>query len=235
MNCFKLMQTKITSMKYIGFTIIALSVFLFSCTSTLEKKYSKESTNDDMKELAENIDSNDFQLILGTMLRYSMNEKNLEGMTYKEVLLDGKEYVAEQKRIEEEQKALAEKAKKEEEERIKKLNDVIVVTCFEKGFTKVKYDSYITFKFALKNKSDQGIRAVKGTILFTNLFDDEVKGISFVYDKPIATNSEVTWEAQSEYNQFIDSDKDLRTKDLKDLKVIWTPEKVIFEDGSTLE
>ena len=30
-------------------------------------------------------------------------------------------------------------------------------------------------------------------------------------------------------------DKTLKNKDLKDLKVVWNPEKIIFEDGTTLE
>lgn len=33
----------------------------------------------------------------------------------------------------------------------------------------------------------------------------------------------------------MDDDKTLENKDLKDLKVVWEPEKVIFEDGTTLE
>ena len=38
-----------------------------------------------------------------------------------------------------------------------------------------------------------------------------------------------------EYNQFKDKDQALKNKDLKDIKVVWKPEKIIFEDGSTLE
>jgi hypothetical protein len=33
----------------------------------------------------------------------------------------------------------------------------------------------------------------------------------------------------------MDEDQTLKNKDLKDLKVVWKPEKIIFKDGTTLE
>lgn len=45
----------------------------------------------------------------------------------------------------------------------------------------------------------------------------------------------ITWNATTDYNQFKDEDKAMRNKDLKDMKVIWNPEKIIFEDDSILE
>lgn len=139
------------------------------------------------------------------------------------------------KKKEAEQKALAEKAAKEEAERIKKLTEAVIVSCFDKGFAQVDYQDYITYKFVIQNKSDKSIRAVKGGITFTNLFDEEIKSLNFVYDQPIPAGEEVNWNATTDYNQFMDDDKTLKNKDLKDLKVVWKPEKIIFEDGTTLE
>jgi hypothetical protein len=150
-------------------------------------------------------------------------------------LIHRQKWKAEQEKKEAEQKALAEKAAKEEAERIKKLTEAVIVSCFEKGFTKYNYEDYITYKFVIKNKSDKNIRAVKGGITFTNLFDEKISSLNFVYDQPIEAGTEITWDAQTDYNQFKDEDKTLRNKDLKDIKVVWKPEKIIFEDGTTLE
>ena len=38
-----------------------------------------------------------------------------------------------------------------------------------------------------------------------------------------------------DYNQFRDEDVRLRNKDIEDLKIVWTPEKILFEDGTSLE
>ena len=59
--------------------------------------------------------------------------------------------------------------------------------------------------------------------------------MNFVYDKPIEAGKQVNWDANTEYNQFRSEDKTLKNKDLKDLKVVWNPEKILFEDGTTLE
>lgn len=214
---------------------ISLIGLLWSCSSPLDRKFSEESSEKDIKEIKSELDSTELMLLAGSMIRLQMTGEKLEEMTYREILDNGKEWKAEQEKIEAEQKALAEKAKKEEEARIKKLTESVLVTCYSKSFAEYDYQEYITYKFVIQNKSDKGIRAVKGSISFTNLFDDEIKSLSFVYDQPIAAGKEVTWNAQTDYNQFMDDDVALKNKDLKDLKVVWKPEKVIFEDGTTLE
>jgi hypothetical protein len=214
---------------------ISLIGLLWSCSSPLDRKFSEETSEKDIKEIKSELDSTELMLLAGSMIRLQMTGEKLEEMTYREILDNGKEWKAEQEKIEAEQKALAEKAKKEEEARIKKLTESVLVSCYSKSFAEYDYQEYITYKFVIQNKSDKGIRAVKGSISFTNLFDDEIKSLSFVYDQPIAAGKEVTWNAQTDYNQFMDDDVALKNKDLKDLKVVWKPEKVIFEDGTTLE
>ena len=156
-------------------------------------------------------------------------------MTYGQILENGKAWKAEQDRIEAEQKALQEKAAREEAERLTRLQNTVMVTCFEKGFSEVNYQDYITYKFAIQNKSDQDIRAVKGEIMFTDLFDDEIKTLSFTYDETIDAGATANWNATTDYNQFMNDDVKLRNKDLEDLKIVWKPIKVIFNDGTTLE
>ena len=215
--------------------LLGVATLLISCSSPMNKKFNQETAAEDIKDIRSELDSTEIKLLAGSIFRLKLQDKKLEGMTYAEILEDGKEWKAEQERKEAEQKALAEKAAKEEAERLKKLTEAVVVSCFEKGFTEYNYEDYITYKFVIKNKSDKDIRAVKGGITFTNLFDEEISSLNFVYDQPIEAGIEVKWNAQTDYNQFLDKDKTLRNKDLKDLKVVWKPEKIIFEDGTTLE
>lgn len=215
--------------------LIGITAFLFSCSSPMDKKFNEKTAKEDITAIKNKIDSTELKLLAGTMVRLKFQDKNLEEMTYSEILEDGKKWKAEQEKIEAEQKALAEKAAREETEKFKRLNEAVVVTCFKKGYAEYDYEDYITYKFVIKNKSDKKIRAVKGGITFTNLFDDEISSLSFVYDQPIEAGTEVNWNATTDYNQFKDEDQALKNKDLKDLKVIWKPEKIIFEDGTTLE
>ena len=215
--------------------LVGMTAVLFSCSTPMEKKYNEKTALKDIQLIKAAIDSTEFNLLAGSVFRLKLEDKKLEEMTYAEILEDGKKWKAEQEKIEAEQKALAEKAAKDEAERIKKLTESVIVSCFEKGYSEVDYQDYITYKFVILNKSEKAIRAVKGDITFTNLFDEKIKSLSFVYDKPIEAGEQVNWDATTEYNQFMSGDKTLKNKDLKDLKVVWNPEKIIFEDGTTLE
>lgn len=224
-----------TEMKKLLVLFGLLTILLSSCTSPLDKTFNEETVENDIEAIRSELDSNEINLLAGSLIRLGIQQKNLSEMTYREILENGKNWKAEQDRLEAEQKALAEKAAREEAERVERLNKAVIVTCFEKGFVKVDYQEYITYKFAIQNKSEKDMRAIKGSITFTNLFDDEIKTLSFVYDEPIEAGKTVNWEAQTDYNKFIDEDKSLKSKDLEDIKVVWKPEKVIFGDGSTLE
>lgn len=216
------------------FTITALFI-LASCSNPLKKTYSEASIGEDLKLLKEELGEGETDLIVGTIFRYTLEEKELEGKTYKELLKEGEKWKSEAAAAEAEAKLMAEKAAKDEANRMIKLKQAVMVSCFEKGFMELDYKDFITYKFIIKNKTDKPIRAVKGSITFTNLFDDEINSLSFVYDQPIAANTKAIWNAQTDYNQFMDEDISLKNKDIEDMKVIWKPEKIIFEDGSFLE
>lgn len=215
--------------------LILSSFLMLACSSPLDTKYSEQTIIEDAKELRNELDSSEVKLLLGSIFRLSLAQKDLTKMTYGEILEDGKAWKAEQDRIEAEQKALQEKAAREETERIARLQNAAMVTCFKKGYTKIDYQDYITYGFAIQNKSNQDIRAIKGDILFTDLFDEKISTISFTYDQPIKAGTTVNWNASTDYNQFMDDDVRLKNKELKDLKIVWKPIKVIFQDGSTLE
>jgi len=215
--------------------IIFSSVLFVACSSPLDKRYSEDSFEEDAKQLRSEVDSADAMLLMGSIFRLTMQKEDLTQLTYGEILENGKAWKAEQDRIEAEQKALQEKTAREEAERIARLQNTVMVTCFEKGFSEVNYQDYITYKFVIQNKSDQDIRAVKGEIMFTDLFDDEIKKFTFTYDESIDAGATANWNAQTDYNQFINDDVELRNKDLEDLKIVWKPIKVIFQDGTTLE
>ncbi len=215
--------------------IYILMFLIFSCASPLDKKFSEETSEGDIKEIRSKLDSADLMLLAGSIIRLKLSGEDMEQMTYNEILNKGRDWKKELEIQQAEQKAMAEKARLEEEERTTMLTESVMVSCFHKSYAKIDYQDYITFKFAISNKTDKSIRAVKGVLVFTNLFGDEIKSISFVYDQTILPNSDATWNAQTDYNQFIDSDVALKNKDLEDLIVVWKPEKIIFDDGTSLE
>lgn len=220
-------------MKFIPFILCIL--LLAGCASPLDRKYSESTLEEDAKAIKSKLDSNDANLLMGNLIRLTMLKKDMTKMTYREIIEDGKAWKRELEKKEASEKALREKAELEEADRFRRLSEAVAVACYQKGYKTANYDDYITYAFAIQNKSEKGIRAIKGEIVFTDLFDDEISKLGFTYDQPIGSNSTVKWNATSEYNQFKESDRSLKNKELKDIKVIWKPEKIIFEDGSTLE
>lgn len=215
--------------------LLISSVLMLACSSSLDRMYSEKTFQEDAKELQNELDSSEVKLLIGSIFRLTFAQKDLSKMTYGEILEDGKAWKAKQDLKEAEEKALQERAASEEAERITRLQNTVLVTCFKKGYAELDYQDYITYAFAIQNKSKKDIRAIKGEIMFTDLFDDEIKSIEFTYDQPIKAETTVNWDGTTEYNQFRDADVRLKSKDLKDLKVVWKPIKVIFKDGTTLE
>jgi hypothetical protein len=217
------------------FLIIFISGIIISCSSPLDRKFNETTLDKDALLIKDNVDTTEAALILGTILRYKFQSKPMEGLTYREILEEGKKFKAGQEKIEAEQKALAEEAKKAEEARIKRLNESLMVSLFNKGYEKVDYEDYITYDFVFNNKTSKDMVAFTGRMVFNDLFDKEIKTINITYDNGIAANSKVTYNATTDYNQFDDSDKALRYKELSKIKLVWLPEKIIFKDGSVAE
>ena len=213
--------------------IIILSGFLIllsSCSNPLNNKYSDSTLAKDAAEIKDSKKLNDdeIKMLAGYIMLAKLGGKSLEGKTYADILKDAKN-------IKNEQEELALKTKKEQEEKQTKLGAVLTVALYDKGFSKEDYDSYLTYSVAIENKSDKNIKAIKGSMVINDLFDTEITTLNLVEDTGIAAKQIYKTTYTSDYNQFKSEDKLLKSKDLKDLKVIWLPEKIIFEDGTTLE
>lgn len=207
-----------------------IAIVFITCTSPLDKKYNEDSFETDAKEIKEsgNLSEEDALIMAGWIMRSKLKGENLEGKTYNEIIKEAKDY-------KKEQELLAEKTKLEEEEKRQRLGQTLIVAMYDKGFEKYDYQEYLTYSFAFENKSEKDIRAFKGSISIRDLFDTEIKSISLTIDDPILSGKTFKGTYTTDYNQFIDEDTRLKNKDMNDLKIIWTPEKIIFSDGTTLE
>lgn len=217
--------------------IIVTALLITACNNPLDKKYSEATFSEDMKEIKESgaVDSTEITYIGLYALRAGMLGEDLEGKTYEELLENARNLKKKAEAKEAEEKALAEKVAREEMERREALSKVLTVAMFDKGYTEYDYQDYLTYGIVYENKSDKDIRAIKGSITINDLFDSKIKSISIVEDDGIPAGETLKMTYTTDYNQFMDEDTRLRNKDLEDLKVVWTPEKIIFADGTSLE
>ncbi len=68
------------------------------------------------------------------MIRLKLQDETLEELTYSDILEQGKNWKTEQEKIEAEQRELAAKALKLENERIKRLSESVLMSCYSKVF-----------------------------------------------------------------------------------------------------
>jgi len=223
-------------------TVLGFVLVITSCNNPLNKKYNEDNFEKDAKEIFESkrVDSTDMVYMAKYMMRAKMLGEKLDGRTYNDILKNAKELRKQNEKEDAEAKALAEKTAKEEKEKRQLFAKVLTVALYDKGFHKSDFekgdfDDYLTYKIAFENKSDKDIRAVKGSLLITDLFDTEIKIITIVEDGGIPAGKTVMNVYTTDYNQYNDEDTRLRSKRMEDIKVVWTPEKIIFVDGSTLE
>lgn len=210
--------------------LLSITGLCISCSGPLDKKYNEETLADDAKEINESGDlsDEDTKIMAGWIVRAKLTDEKLEGKSYSEILEEAKDYKKEQEK-------LAEKVKEEEKEKRQRLGSALTVALYDKGYKKYDYEDYLTYSLAFENKTNKNIRAFKGSISITDLFDTEIKTISLTIDDPIEAHQIFKSTYTSDYNKFRDEDKRLKGKNMSDLKVVWTPEKIIFSDGTTLE
>jgi hypothetical protein len=221
-------------MKQLILTAILL-VTLASCSSPLDRPYKQDTLEEDVIDLKEELTDEELGMIAGIIAMNSMTGDKMLGDTYGDLLADAKELKKKRELQEKEEKELAEKSKLEEADRVERLSKALTVSLFEKGYSKYNYQDYITYKFAFNNKSGKDVKAFTGKMIFSDLFDKEISSLNLTYDDGIPANSTINWDAQTDYNEFIDKDVTLRSKDIDDLKILWIPEKIIYSDGSTIE
>ena|SRR5690606_26448531 len=227
-------KPKSMEMKMILYALVHVIVLL-SCSQPLDRPFKEDNLEEDIVEIKKSLSENEAELLTGYLVVKSLDDQRILGKTYRDLLEEAKVFRDEQEAQMAEEKRLAEKAQAEERERIRRLNQALTVSIFDKGFSEYNYQEYLTYKFSFDNKTDKDIKAFTGLITLNDLFDKEISSFTLTYDKGIPAKSSKNWDAQTDYNPFIDKDVALKGKELDNLKIIWTPEKIIFEDGEEWE
>ena len=190
------------------------------------------------------------QLLTTYMMRYGLaeglkgfnqgkNDLPLEGKTVGELINLQKKWMEDETAAEAQQKKLAEEAKAKEEAVKAELAKYLNLTVYDKGFLpsdleRGRYSDYLTVSVAYQNTSPKDIRAFQGTVIFQDLFGDKVMDLDLKITDPVKAGEKGQWKGSTHYNQFESEHTKFKNAELKDLKVVWVPEKIIFVDGTTI-
>ena len=215
---------------------IAIIGLLWSCSSVLDEKYTQNPSDEVVEQIKEKLTPDEMEIFAESVVRLHFSDENLQEMTYGEILEKGKEWEAEQEKIKIEEEEEEEKAIQEETERIEKLSKFVKVNCSEKYFEEYEGEYYLTYILDIQNNSDQAIKAFKGDVVFTDLYDEVLTILELEYeDGVINSGEEVIYEFSTGYDEYDDDDVKIGNKELENLKVSWEPSAIIFKDGSIIE
>jgi hypothetical protein len=180
-----------------------------------------------------------FQIRRGMGNALATSPEDPSGKTVGELLAELKKQAAEEKTEADRQKHLSDEAKAKTDAVAAELRKSIDLTVYEKGFIPSnpeggRYSDQIVLKCVYQNSSTKDIRAFRGNVLFTDLFGSEIFTSNLTISDPIKAGTKGTWNGVIEYNQFLRPHQQLKNTELKDMKVVWNPESVIFADGSKI-
>lgn len=84
------------------------------------------------------------------------------------------------------------------------------------------------FSIKVHNHADKPVRAIKGTIVFTDLFDADIFRISVTINKKIESQKNIIWEGEMKYNSFIEAQSLFAGFAKDDMKLIFEEENIIY-------
>lgn len=214
---------------FILFTVF-LTAILSSCNDPLDKTYSPATYLQDISEIRESnkVSYEDIELLTKFIALSKLAGNELEGKTYDEILEKIKG-IRNANTQEKDQEAMEKAAARE------RMSGYIKVSLSKKIFTKINNKDCFTYTVNFQNTSSKNITMVVGSISLNDLIDREIKNIQIVLDEELKPGATLNKTYMVEYSHADENDKHIRSKELVDLRVLWNPVKIIFEDGTMAE
>ena len=218
-------------MKSLPLILIIISLVTFSsCNDPMEKTYSAATYVDDISAIRESnkVSSEDIELLTKYIALSKIAGNDPEGKTYEEIL----EKIKEIRKANTDQ---SDQVKMEKEATRERMSSYLAVSLSGKDFARINNKDQFTYTVTFQNLSSKNIKLVVGSISINDLLDREIKNVQIVLDEQLRANQILKKTYSVAYDDSNENDKRIRSKELVDLRTLWDPEKIIFEDGTIAE
>lgn len=207
-----------------------LFLILSSCNSALKRNYSALTVDADMREIRkeDKVSEEDISLLTRYLLLAHIQGQNIDGITYEDLLKRIKD-------LEERSKSVSDQINSQAVSRRERMSAFLAVSLLGKEFIKVKDTGYIIYKVEIKNKTNKGIRTIIGSVAINDLFDREIKNISFLSNESLGPYQSRTKTIRINYDYGNEGDQRVRSKKMTEVHVQWNPGKIIFDNGQLIE
>ena len=93
------------------------------------------------------------------------------------------------------------------------------------------YSDWISMSFKFTNNTDKDLKAMKGAVVFEDLFGEEWMRIGLTVNDPIPSKETFLWEGLIDYNMFNDQHQKLRSSKVGDVVVSYDLSQILYSDG----
>ena len=213
----------------ITFMFFSLAIFC-SCNNPLTKSYSPETYEDDMQAIRQSnkVNDDEAELLAKYIVVSRLAGNDLSGKSYGDMLDRIKEIRSNNDNI------LAQ-TKNEEQMKREKMEPLLKVNLVEKNFSKIDNKDCLTYTVMFQNTSGKNIKTVIGNIRLNDVLEKEIKKVDILLEDELKTGATFKKVYIVQYDAGNENDKRIRSKDITDLKIEWNPEKIVFDNGRSME
>ncbi len=216
--------------------ILTITLLFSSCKNTLDKTFQRDSLKEDLTEIKENnyLDSPDLMLLGLYIAMIEIKGESPEGKSYREILEEARLYKEKEYAWNKEHEVLPAEKYTKDQQRLDALEKLLDISLKKKRLKQKGWRNKLCYTFELTNNSGKEIKAIKGTVILTDIFGNKLKSFSLFYTDIIGIGESHIWETENDHNSSINEDNILEKESLSKISMIWKPEKIIFADNSTL-
>lgn len=107
----------------------------------------------------------------------------------------------------------------------------ITARLLNKNFIEGEYgQDQITMTFVFTNRAGADVRAFGGVLILTDLLGNKISTINIAINEPVLKGQTLSWSGGVDYNQFLSSDKRLRSAAKDNIKVLFEPKNILYAD-----
>lgn len=213
---------------------------LISCSDVLDNTYSKKTAEGDLERIQaiRRLDSADYELLTDYMLKNGLIDPDLKHIdqSYKEILVLAKEAKIKDIKRKEVVKKIQDSENQFVSDHMDHMHQALSMVP-EKSEIRKDWSSKngIFYKMVFVNSGEKGVVGFKGKFAFYDAFDKEIKTVDITYNDFIKPTDTLVYNAAIDFTNLNGGNSIYYTKDYKDLKIVWQPMKIKFEDGSILD
>lgn len=235
-------------MKKVLLLALASSILLAGCNGAKSKVIPSDPQKwDQMANDAKSLSEEDRKALTSYLMRMGMASAFSggkggipPGTTIGEAISQQREWEAKQQADEAQAAALKAKVAAQKAADAARINQsatvaVTGVNILPQNAMAGRYSDSLNLEIAIQNKSQKAISGIRGTLDFRDQFGAEISQTSLSLDDTVNPGQTRTLTGYGrDLNQFDDSDKKLSSIPFDKMRVTFTPEMVVFTDGTKI-